>query len=179
MLAPPIQHLAAIEEAEADQLLIAWGHRMGPCRRPYQTWAHAMFRHGQPVAVTVTATLIKPEIQGLSRAEACELARLCADGPALNRVMLRLWREMIFPELAARHGWRWAISYQNEAMHTGATYRLDGWIKLGRSRSGSDQRSGRRGYSKTIWGWSLDAAAMAERRSSLRGAAPLLAEAVQ
>ena len=153
MLIAPIQHLAQCDLEEANTALAAWGHLMGPCRRPNGAiWAHGMYEHGVLVAVTVTSSLIRETAAGFSRDEAIELARLCAARPHLCRVMLRLWREMVFPAF----GLSWAISYQDEAHHTGDTYRFDGWRRIGRSRSGTDSRSGRRGRNKTIWGWCAD-----------------------
>lgn len=155
-LVPPVMHLSMIELEEANRLLIAWGHRMGPCRRPNsRIWAHAMFMHGEPVAVTVTAALIRETCAGLTRGEAVELARVCAGRPHINRAMLRLWREAVLPPLCRSYGWTWAVSYQDEAHHTGNTYRFDGWTPIARSSSGTDQRTGRKGRSKTIWAWRL------------------------
>ena len=118
-----------------------------------------MFMHGEPVALTITAALVRETCAGLTRDEAVELARLCAKLPHINRVMLRLWREAVLPQLARAHGYRWAVSYQDEGLHTGNTYRFDGWKPLSRSRSGTDQRSGRKGRAKTIWGWQVPAPA--------------------
>jgi len=154
-LIDPIQHLAQIDLAEANQLLVKWGHKMGACNRPNGAiYAHAMFIHGQPAALAIGSSLIRETAAGFTRAEALELARLCAARPDLNRVMLRLWRECVFPAF----GCGWAISYQDEAMHTGDIYRFDGWVRLARSRSGTDARSGRKGRNKTIWGWHADKA---------------------
>ena len=38
-----------------------------------------------------------------------------ADRPGLCRVVLRLWRELVFPFT----GYEYAISYQDEQLHTG------------------------------------------------------------
>ena len=155
MLAPPIAHLAEISKGELNQLLEEWGHKMGPWTRPtFRGWFHALYHHGSPVAVTAAGDLIRPNtVGGLTREDAFELARLCAVRPHLCRPMLRLWRELIFPALCAAHGWSWAISYQDSTLHSGATYRHDGWVRLGISRSGTDHRSGRRGRNKVVWGW--------------------------
>lgn len=159
MLVAPIAHVAAIDMQDANAALARWGHRMGPCCRPNAAiWAHGLFAHGEMVAVTVSAALIRQTCVGFTRAQALELARLCATRPNLCRVMLRMWREFVFPALCEAHGWEWAISYQDEALHSGATYRFDGWVQLGRSRSGTDRRSGRIGRTKTIWGWHPDEA---------------------
>jgi antitoxin VapB len=158
VLAPPICHVAEIDIADANGKLIAWGHRMGPCNRPNgAVWAHGLFEHGKPVAVAIAAGLIREKCAGFSREDAFELARLCAARPTLCRVMLRLWREMVAPAICRAHGFRWAVSYQDKALHSGNTYRLDGWKVVGESRSGTDPRSGRKGRSKRIWGWEVAA----------------------
>lgn len=162
MLCPAIAHLEQVELTQANRHLEEWGHRMGPCVRPNaDVWAHELFEHGRPVALCVTATLVRETCAGFTRDEAIELARLCAARPDLSRVMLRMWREFVFPAFFRSRGVAWAVSYQDEALHTGNLYRFDGWVPLGRSRSGTDSRSGRRGRNKTIWGWNADAIARA------------------
>lgn len=126
---------------------------MGPVRRPTGGWSHGLFHDDQLVAVMATDTLIRPRVAGLTRREAIELSRLCAARPDLSRVALRLWRVFVFPVLCQRHGFRWALSYQDTHAHSGNLYRFDGWTRLATSRSGTDSRSGRRGRSKVIWGW--------------------------
>jgi len=69
--------------------------------------------------------------------------------------MLRLWREMVFPALAAVHRREIAVSYQDEALHSGNLYRFDGWQLLGKGGGGGrDTRTGRPGRKMKIWGWS-------------------------
>lgn len=165
ILIAPIAHIAQIDMDEANNALVSWGHRMGACNRPNaDIWAHGLHEHGRLVAVAVTAGLVARTCAGFTRAEAVELARLCAARPDLCRVMLRMWREFVFPPLCHCYGYQWAVSYQDEALHSGDTYRFDGWVRLDRSRSGTDQRSGREGRSKTIWGWHPDPAERAARR---------------
>ena len=154
---PPIAHVQAITLGELNDALRRWEHKMGPWRRPtFRGWFHGLFHNGQLVAVTAAGDLIRERVAGFERAQAIELARLCAATPALCRPMLRLWREFVFPALCAVHGWSWAVSYQDAVLHTGGLYRHDGWVRVGRSRSGTDARSGARGRSKVIWGWSAD-----------------------
>ena len=156
MLVAPVMHVAAIENREADRVLTAWQHKMGPCKRPMGTLtSHGMFAHGNLCAVVVTADLVAATCAGFTRLEAIELARLCAERPDLCRPMLRLWREFVFPCF----GRPWAVSYQDEALHSGNVYRFDGWVQLRQhARSGTDLRSNRKGRSKTIWGWNGDPA---------------------
>ena len=152
MLVAPLVHVEQVELNEGNSLLVEWHHKMGICNRPMGTQvAHALFAHGNPVAIAFTATLVNETCAGKTRDEAIELARLCACRPGLNRVMLRLWREFVFPAFNKS----WAVSYQDEALHSGNTYRFDGWRVLGRSHSGTDRRSGRKGRNKTIWGWTV------------------------
>lgn len=158
MLVAPIAHVEAIDRSELNRLLEAWEHRMGLLTRPcYAIEAHhALFQNGEPVAVTAAGDTVREVIgqTGIRRDEAVELIRLCAARRHLCRVMLRLWREMIFPPIAARHGRRIAISYQDEALHSGDTYRFDGWIVLGKGGGGgADRRTGRAGRKMRIWGW--------------------------
>ena len=162
----PIVSLESIDLSETNRLLVEWGHRMGPVNRPMGAiWCHALLHNGEPVAVVVAAALITERVAGFTRDEAIELARLCAARSDLCRPALRLWREFVLPALSAAHGSRWAVSYQDEALHSGNVYRFDGWVDLEQSRSGTDQRSGRKGRSKRIWAWPRDAAAVhAERR---------------
>jgi hypothetical protein len=120
------------------------------------------------VAVTATEQMIPAATAGLTRAEALELARVCAVRPDLCRVALRLWREFVFPAISRNWGASWAISYQDAIEHTGNLYRHDGWVRLGHSKSGSDTRgkgAPRMGRKKVIWGWHGDPADRAAARS--------------
>lgn len=159
MFLAPMISFDAIDRAELNECLIAWGHKMGPWERPdYGAEAfHGLRHHDQLIAVTAAARLIPAATAGLTRADAFELGRVCAKRRDLNRATLRLWREFVFPAMCKAHGWRWAISYQDAALHSGDLYRFDGWVPLGCSHSGTDARSGRKGRNKVIWGWTADA----------------------
>lgn len=157
----PLISFDAIDMDDANAALSAWGHRMGPFRRPnYGNRVRARgLRHiDELIGLTVTDRAISEEVAGLPRDDVVELARVCAVRRDLNRVMVRLWREFVFPAICREWGASWAISYQHATMHTGDLYRFDGWKQLGKSRSGIDKRSGRKGYSKVIWGWPLNPA---------------------
>ena len=153
-MAFPIVCVEQIEPEEADKALMQWDHAMGPCNRPIGLIrAHGLIAHGKLVAVSVTADLVAATCAGLDRGQAIELARLCAERRDLCRVMLRLWREFVFPAYPQE----WAVSYQDEKLHTGNTYRFDGWVKLlEHASSGTDKRSGRKGRRKTVLGWHPD-----------------------
>lgn len=153
MLLPPVT-FEPITLDEANDCLLVWSHKMGPLERGNEAGTHHGLRHdGRLVAVAMTSTLIRECVGGgnqhLTRKNTCELSRLCAERPGLCRVALRLWREFVFPQL----GYTDAISYQDADMHSGATYRFDGWERIGFSSSGTDQRSGRKGRRKWIWRW--------------------------
>jgi len=117
--------------------------------------AHALLHEGRPVAITTTHTLIRDCVGGggdlpINRGNSVELSRLCAERAGLCRVALRLWREFVFAGMDAEY----AISYQDADLHNGDTYRFDGWVRLPeKSRSGTDQRSGREGRDKWVWVW--------------------------
>ena len=147
----PMVTFDPIPLSEANGLLVKWGHKMGPCKRGNaRGWCHALIHEGNPVAVTITATLIRETVGGaphMTRDTTIELARLCAARSGLCRVALRLWREFVFPTL----GYKWAVSYQDADLHNGHTYRNDGWERISRSRSGKDTRSGRQGRDKWVW----------------------------
>jgi hypothetical protein len=150
----PIASFTECSLSQANELLVAWGHKMGPLARGNQgAWCHALMHEDAPVAVTTTSYLIAPRVGGaahLTRENTIELSRLCAARSGLCRVALRLWREFVFPSLGFDH----AISYQDADLHNGATYRFDGWTRISYSRSGTDTRSGRPGRNKWVWQWS-------------------------
>ena len=167
----PAIHIAAIDREMLNQCLVAWEHKMGIYARPsYAIEAHhALFHHGQPVAVTAASETVRETIgdTGLRRSEVVELARLCACRRDLCRPMLRLWRELLWPDIAAAHGRDFAVSYQDEALHSGDVYRFDGWLEVGRGgRGGSDSRTGRPGRKLKIWAWPRGVAAVIAERAS-------------
>lgn len=166
LLVPPLLSFDLIDRDDLNRCLVDWGHKMGPwARPPYGGEAfHGLRHHGALVGVTAAGSLIRSRCGGFDRGQAVELGRVCAARPDLCRALLRLWREFVFPALCRVHGWQWVISYQDAVAHSGNLYRFDGWVRVGKSRSGSDQRSARKGRSKIIWAWSADRSAMAARR---------------
>lgn len=160
-LLDPLVSFDTISLSEANSALVAWGHKMGAVERPegFGCGAHGLRHAGRLVAVTTWHTLIRKNGAGLDflpRATTAELSRVCAERPDLCRVALRLWREFVFPALGEARGHIWAISYQDAALHTGNLYRFDGWVPLALSSSGTDQRSGKSGRRKVVWGWRAD-----------------------
>jgi hypothetical protein len=153
----PMVSFDSIARKEANELLVQWQHKMGPIDRGNtEGWCHCLFYEGIPQGVTCASTLIRECVGGglsmLTRDNTVELSRLCAIAPSLCRVVLRLWREFVFPTL----GYRYAISYQDAHLHNGNIYRFDGWLRAGYSHSGTDTRSGRKGRAKWIWIWPHD-----------------------
>lgn len=155
----PMVNFDSIELADANACLRRWGHRMGELHRPAhygKEWCHGLFHEGSIVGICTTSTLIRTNVGGVrgrTRENTVELSRICASTPHVNRCLLRLWREFVFPSL----GFPWAISYQDSVLHSGDLYRFDGWHRFPlKSRSGFDYRSGKKGRSKWIWGWPVD-----------------------
>jgi antitoxin VapB len=168
----PLVAIHEIEIGDANRCLKEWGHKMGPLGRPRNyspSWCHGMFHNGQLVAVTTASGLIRERVGGLpdwlkdelTRETTVELSRLCAARPHLNRAMLRIWREFIFPELP----YRFAVSYQDACLHSGDTYRFDGWQRVGFSHSGTDRRTNRKGRDKWVWLWPRVAEPQATERA--------------
>ena len=152
-LVPPLVSFEKISEDAMNECLVAWGHKMGPLHRPmHKPDCYGLMHYGEIVGVIASSSLIPKALCGLTRENTIEVSRLCAARSGLCSVVLRLWREFVFPTM----GYEYAISYQDEALHTGNIYRFDSWERLGRSRSGTDRRSGRIGRSKTIWVWCRD-----------------------
>lgn len=150
-LAPPLASFEPISEQELNRCLIAWEHKMGPLQRKHcaSPQCYGLLHNGETIGVIACSSLIPAELCGLTRANTIEVSRLCAARSGLCRVVLRLWRELVFSTM----GYDYVISYQDESQHNGNTYRFDGWKVLTRTRSGTDQRSGRHGRNKTVWYW--------------------------
>lgn len=152
--APALVTLEPVPLRDAKRLLTQWFHQHGPISRPVRTDAHLVRAHGEPVAVLTTSELVCPPVAGeFYRDDAIELSRLCCADPSWSRVALRLWRNTVFPMYRRR----WAVSYQDTALHRGDLYRFDGWIRLADTRPGADRRTGRKPTPKVVWGWSSDA----------------------
>lgn len=174
LLDTPMAALSPVTIDDANRLLVAWKHRLGPINRPFSMEAFALALDGNPVAVAVSASTVSAHMTGwldlpnkerpvrYERREVVELARCAASpgSPRANRVMLRLWREACAP--------RWtdwpikaAVSYSHNGLHTGQLYRFDGWTKINdrcgssgggtysRPRYATDAIYGR----KSLWIW--------------------------
>ena len=164
LLAVSMAGVMPIPMANANTLLLAWGHNLGALSRPSPMHAYALELDGEPISVAVSAFTVSNNVAGYDRTEVVECARLCtAPGHAwATRVMLRLWREVCAP--------RWpyypvkaAVSYSQNAQHSGNLYRFDGWARV-TDKAGTTQdgtQSWNRGAantkrpqgSKSLWVW--------------------------
>jgi hypothetical protein len=167
LLIDPLASFDLIDREEANECLERWGHKMGPLNRPLfrAPIDYGLRQKGELLAVACSDTLIRPTCD-FTRHDAFELSRLCAAAPRLNRLMLRLWTEIGYPEIVRTWGTRWAISYQDATQHTGNLYRFDGWARLRYTTGGADPRalettkSARRRW---IWAWHSSAAQRSAR----------------
>lgn len=163
MLVSPLASIDSIDRDTLNECLVAWGHRMGPYTRPkFAIEAHhALFQDGVPVAVAAAGETAREVVgqTGIRRDQCVELIRLCAVRPHLCRPMLRLWREIVLPSLLLAHRRQLAVSYQDEALHSGDLYRFDGWVEIGKGGGGgTDARTDRQGRKMKIWAWPPEAA---------------------
>jgi len=163
LLDVPMAGLYPIPTEQANDLLIRWEHKLGPCRRPFRTESFALEVSGELVAVAMSCSIVHGPVAGYKTQEVVELARLCASNKHWNRVMIRLWREVCAPGYEC---WRprAAVSYSHNALHGGEIYRTDGWKKVS-SAAGSTGKGGNwgrrgRGYAneaihglKSLWIW--------------------------
>lgn len=159
----PIVGVNRIPLYVANELLILWNHKLGPCNRPFHVEAFALEMNGSPVAVAISASIVKGPVAGYKRNEVVELARLASNDKWANRVILRIWREVLAPKYEC---WlpKAVVSYSHNALHGGHIYRTDGWQKV-TDRAGSNGKGGNwsrrgKGYAnetlngyKTLWLW--------------------------
>jgi hypothetical protein len=135
-LAPPAAAgLHQIPVDDANDLLVAWGHYLGACHRPFGQQAWALVVGTDAVAVAVSASAVAQTTAGYRRGELVELARLAAGERWARRVMLRLWREVAAP-VWPHWPVRVAIAYSQNHRHQGRIYRFDGWARV-TDRAGS------------------------------------------
>lgn len=129
----PLATFDQIDNEEADACLVAWGHWLGACHRPFGRQSFALSVRGEIVAVAVSASTVNGTCGGWPRQRVVELARLCAapDHRWATRVGLRLWRELA-PACWSAKFWpvEAVVSYANATRHRGDIYRFDGWTKV-------------------------------------------------
>lgn len=155
----PLIGVYPVDIGKANEMLVAWGHKLGAVNRPFRQEAYALELNGLMISIAVSASAVN-HAGGYRRNEIVELARLASCEPWANRVMLRLWRQICAPMWAC---WpvKAAISYSHNAMHTGNLYRFDGWraIKTDCGSSGGGGWSRKRcsgdvvNGKKTLWVW--------------------------
>ncbi len=166
LVAPAAVRVIEARRDEADALLVAWGHYLGACNRPFGLQAWVLVVDDDPVSVAVSASTVSARVAGRRRREVVELARLCScPGQAwATRCMLRLWRST----LAARWPY-WppamVVAYSHNDRHEGRIYRFDGWARVtgqAGSRGGGTWTRARHAGSaqlgnKTLWTYDLGA----------------------
>lgn len=171
--------LVPIDMAEANALLIEYGHYLGPCERPFRSEGWALDVMGDPVGVAITSSIVSEQVttwkpgegvesgklvpdEHFGKQEVVELARLAAKPGErwVTRPLLRLWREVAAPRYQC---WtpKIAIAYSQNQRHEGSIYRFDGWTKVtesaGSSGGGAWSRKHYAGDAahgkKTLWLW--------------------------
>jgi hypothetical protein len=129
----PMAAFDLIPNDQANQCLVALGHWLEGCNRPFGRQSFGLYLHGELLCVAVSASTVNATCGGYPRNQVVELARLCSHPKhsELTRVGLRLWR-LIAPDCWARNYWpvRAVVSYSNNARHRGDIYRFDGWRKV-------------------------------------------------
>lgn len=129
----PLAAFDRIDRQMSDARLVAWGHYLDVCDRPFGLQDFGLFVKGELVSVAVSASTVSATCAGRPRLTIVELARLCTHPQYrwATRLCLRLWRE-IAPEEWRREYWpvAAAVSYQSAVRHTGNIYRFDGWTKV-------------------------------------------------
>jgi hypothetical protein len=126
---------------EANRLLVAFGHKLGPVNRPFRSEPWLFLVDSRPVSVAVSASIVSRHVSNdegkvlYRRGEVVELARQASSVRWANRLMLRWWREV--------GALRWecwpvkaAVLYHHTELHNGDLYRFDGWRRV-RSGCGS------------------------------------------
>jgi hypothetical protein len=146
-----------LPDHEADAALLAWGHWLGACARPFGRQSFGLWLAGDLVSVAVSASTVTATCGGYPRGEVVELARLCShpDRRDLTRVALRLWRVTAPAEWTAAY-WpiRALVSYANALRHKGDLYRFDGWQKVADvpgGVAGGGWQQGKRYERKSVW----------------------------
>ena len=162
LLEVPILGLMPYDVGKANEILVAWGHRLGEIHRPFGMQAFVLEHQTEPISVAVSASIVSATVTEYRRGEVVECARLCSapDATWATRVMLRLWREACAP-LWPYWPVKAAISYSQNAWHDGGIYRHDGWERIkedcgssgggawSRKRYATDAVYGK----KTLWIW--------------------------
>jgi hypothetical protein len=162
----PVAGLVPVSLAEANALLVEWGHYLGPCTRPFRNEAWALDVAGAPIGVAISSSIVGVSSAGYPKEEVVELSRLATSERWATRVLLRLWREVCAPRwesFGSRAGMPplAATAYSQNDRHEGRIYRFDGWELVtenagssgggawSRKRYAGDAAHGR----KRLWLW--------------------------
>lgn len=165
LMAPSPACVLELTRGEANDLLLRWGHYLGPCDRPFGQQAHALVVGGAPVSMAVGASTVSATVAGWNRRDVVELARLCSapDAAWATRVMLRLWREALAPTWP-HWNVRALVAYSLNERHDGRVYRFDGWRRVtadagstgGGGTWSAPRASGHRAAGrKSLWLWEV------------------------
>ena len=139
----PISLLYPISIEEANDFLVRVDHKLGPDDRPFGQEAYGFKVRNNLVSVAMSGSIVGSTSAGYPMKQVVELTRLASTEKWMNRVMLRLWRELCGPRWAY---WpvKAAVSYSHNAMHRGDIYRFDGWEKVTETAGSSGGGLGRR-----------------------------------
>ncbi len=166
----------AADAALCNSLLEEWGHYLGPVRGPRMVMWYALWLHGEPVGVAVSASPRGATCAGYPWLEVVELARLCShpDHRDLTRVTLRCWRKVAAQHWADRYlkTIRALAAYSDSTRHPGSIYRADGWRLYDERRRGGGGCAGRpvegrEMTPKRLWVWELERPAVCRQPSLL------------
>jgi hypothetical protein len=159
----PLVSWDRIPDDQADQLLVAWGHWLGGCNRPFgrQSFGLHLAEVGL-ISVAVSASTVNPTCGGFWRGEVVELARQAShlEHRWATRVCIRLWRQTAPRCWGCYWPVKAVVSYSNKQRHSGNMYRFDGWKHLGEVRGGTAGGNWSRGKTyeaKDVWGYEVPA----------------------
>lgn len=153
----PLATFDVISDTRADEALIAWGHYLEACDRPFGRQSFGLEVAGELVAVGVSASTVGATCGGWPRQRVVELARLVRrpDCRWATRVCLRLWRELA-PKCWSSEYWPVGacVSYSDKTRHRGDIYRFDGWTKVAEvpgSSGGGTYSAKKERTPKSVW----------------------------
>jgi hypothetical protein len=159
----PLATFDVIDDARADAALVAWGHYLGECARPFGRQSFGLEVSGELVSVAVSASTVGSTCGGFGRMQVVELARLVTSPTErwATRVCLRLWRELAPRSWAIYWPVVAVVSYSDATRHKGDVYRFDGWTKVAEvpgSSGGGTYSSRKKATPKSVWVYELAAA---------------------
>lgn len=167
----PLARFERIDNLLADRSLVAWGHWLGACDRPFGHQSFGLFLGDDLVSIAVSASTVNAVCGGWPRTSVVELARQCSAPTArwATRVCLRLWREVAAREWSVYWAALALVSYSNSTRHAGDIYRFDGWTCVAAVRGGTaggNWTRGKRYDPKRVWVYVLGDLSDAARRDA-------------